>query len=94
MEDEGVRAKLLALEKQYAGVPKVREPHADAGCWWTLYDYGLDKVKTWKKGYKHPYPGAAGASGSMAEAAGRGRWRPFAAGSRSSWRSGAAVAAA
>ena len=38
-------------------VPKVRQPHPDIGCWWTLYDYGLDKVKTWDKDYKHPYPG-------------------------------------
>ena len=26
------------------------EPHEDIGCWWTIYDYGLDTVKTWKKG--------------------------------------------
>jgi hypothetical protein len=26
------------------------EPHEDFGCWWTIYDYGLDTVKTWKKG--------------------------------------------
>ena len=38
-------------------VPKVRQPHPDIGCWWTLYDYGLDKVKTWDKDYEHPYPG-------------------------------------
>ncbi len=40
-------------------VPKVRQPHPDIGCWWTLYDYGLDKVKTWDKDYEHPYPGEA-----------------------------------
>lgn len=36
---------------------QVREPHPDISCWWTLYDYGLDTVKTWAKDYKHPYPG-------------------------------------
>jgi hypothetical protein len=29
---------------------QVPEPHADIGDWWTLYDYGLDTVKTWAKG--------------------------------------------
>ena len=38
---------------------QVREPHPDIGCWWTLYDYGLDTVKTWAKDYKHVYPGAS-----------------------------------
>lgn len=38
-------------------VKKVRQPHPDIGCWWTLYDYGLDAVKKWDKDYKHPYPG-------------------------------------
>lgn len=38
-------------------VKKVREPHPDIGCWWTLYDYGLDTIKTWDKDYVHPYPG-------------------------------------
>jgi hypothetical protein len=40
-------------------VKKVQEPHPDIGCWWTLYDYGLEKVKTWPKDYVHPYPGAS-----------------------------------
>ncbi len=40
-----------------AQVKKVREPHPDIGCWWTLYDYGLDAIKKWDKEYKHPYPG-------------------------------------
>lgn len=35
----------------------MREPHPDISCWWTLYDYGLDTVKTWAKDYKHEYPG-------------------------------------
>jgi hypothetical protein len=26
------------------------EPHEDFGDWWTLYDYGLENVKKWKKG--------------------------------------------
>ena len=47
-------ASALAMQ-----VPKVRQPHPDIGCWWTLYDYGLDKVKTWDKDYEHPYPGEA-----------------------------------
>ena len=37
---------------------QVREPHADIGCWWTLYDYGLDVVKTWPTDYVQIYPGA------------------------------------
>ncbi len=40
-------------------VKKVREPHPDVGCWWTLYDYGLDTIKTWDKEYVHPYPGTS-----------------------------------
>jgi [acyl-carrier-protein] S-malonyltransferase len=57
IEDEEIREKLLALEKKYAKTPREREPHPDIGCWWTLYDYGLDAVKKWAKDYKHPYPG-------------------------------------
>ncbi|BDA43424.1 Malonyl CoA-acyl carrier protein transacylase [Coccomyxa sp. Obi] len=56
LDDDEVRSKLRALDKQYAKVKKVREPHPDIGCWWTLYDYGLDAVKKWDKNYKHPYP--------------------------------------
>ena len=55
-DDETIRAKLLALEKRYASVPKVRQPHPHIGDWWAVYDYGLDIVKTWDKDYKHPYP--------------------------------------
>lgn len=33
------------------------QPHPDIGCWWTLYDYGLETVRGWKPSYKHPYPG-------------------------------------
>lgn len=51
-----IRAKLLALEKRYASVPKAKTPHPDIGCWWTIYDYGLERVKTWAPDYKHPYP--------------------------------------
>lgn len=57
IEDDEIRNKLKALEEKYAKTPKVREPHPDIGCWWTLYDYSLDRVKTWDKDYKHPYPG-------------------------------------
>ena len=56
-DDEEVRHQLRALEKLYAQTPKCREPHPDIGCWQTLYDYGLDAVKSWATGYKHPYPG-------------------------------------
>lgn len=61
-EDDGgeVRRKLLALEKKYADVPKKQVPHPDIGCWWVLYDYGLDRVKAWDPAYKHPYPGELG----------------------------------
>lgn len=45
-------------------VQKVRVPHKNIGCWWTLYDYGLDMVKTWDRDYEHPYPGASLASPS------------------------------
>ena len=37
-------------------MPKVRQPHPHIGDWWTIYDYGLEKVKTWDISYKHPYP--------------------------------------
>lgn len=56
-EDESIRSKLETLEKLYAQTPKAKEPHPDIGCWWTLYDYGLDVVKAWPKDYKHVYPG-------------------------------------
>lgn len=56
IDDEKIRNQLAALEKNYAGVPKVREPHSHVGDWWTLYDYGLDVVKTWPVDYKHPFP--------------------------------------
>lgn len=55
-DDQAIRDKLLALEKKYAGVAKARHPHPDIGCWWTLYDYGLERVKTWDAEYRHPYP--------------------------------------
>eukprot|EP00899_Mesostigma_viride_P002913 jgi/Mesvir1/12622/Mv09320-RA.3 len=49
-------AKLQALEAKYADTPKAREPHEDIGDFWALYDYGLETLKTWEKGYQHPYP--------------------------------------
>ena len=33
-------------------------PHKNIGCWWTLYDYGVEAVKTWAADYEHPFPGA------------------------------------
>ena len=39
-------------------VEKVRVPHPNIGCWWTLYDYGLEAVKKWPADYEHPFPGA------------------------------------
>jgi len=56
VDDDAIRAKLLALEKKYAKTPKAKQSHPDVGCWWTIYDYGIDVVKTWDKGYKHAYP--------------------------------------
>eukprot|EP00951_Prasinocladus_malaysianus_P026534 scaffold235798_cov49-Prasinocladus_malaysianus.AAC.1 len=55
---EDVKAKILALEEKYKSTPKacVRQPNPDIGCWWTLYDYGLDAVKKWEKDYVHPFP--------------------------------------
>ena len=46
------------LQAKYATVAKVRVPHKDVGCWWTLYDYGYATVRKWPANYKHPYPGA------------------------------------
>ena len=55
--DEGdTRAKLVALEKKYAGTAKEPEPHTDVGDWWALYDYGLDVVSKWPKTHKPEYP--------------------------------------
>lgn len=56
-DDDAVRSKLLALEKKYAAVPKKRQPHPHIGCWWTLYDYGAEKIKTWAPDHIHSYPG-------------------------------------
>ncbi|PSC70866.1 malonyl -acyl carrier transacylase [Micractinium conductrix] len=68
-EDDGgiTRARLLDLEKKYADVPKARVPHPDIGCWWTLYDYGPERVKAWEPDYKHPYPEALKRSRDAAE---------------------------
>lgn len=57
IEEDGIRDKLRALEAKYASVQKTRQPNADIGCWWTLYDYGLDSVKKWATDHKHVYPG-------------------------------------
>lgn len=56
IDDSTVRGRLLELERRYKNVPKVREPHAHIGDWWTVYDYGLDNIKQWPTDYKHPYP--------------------------------------
>ena len=48
-----------------ARASQVREPHRDIGCWWTLYDYGLDRVKLWARDYTHPYPGKRGGQSFM-----------------------------
>lgn len=45
------------MDHRYAGTKKKREPHPDVGCWWSLYDYGLDAVKLWPRDHVHPYPG-------------------------------------
>ena len=59
MEEDDTRSRLRALEQKYAAVKKVPQPHPDIGCWWTLYDYGLDAVKRWPPDHAHVYPGAA-----------------------------------
>lgn len=60
-DEEGLtRAKLLELEKRYADVPRAKRAHPDTGCWWALYDYGLERIKTWAPDYVHPYPGSNG----------------------------------
>jgi len=56
VDDETVRGKIKALEKKYKSTEKAAEPHEDIGDWWALYDYGLDSIKQWKKGYTHEYP--------------------------------------
>lgn len=55
---EALRARLAALEARYAGVHKAPLPHADAGDWWALYDYGPEAVCAWPADYKPDYPGA------------------------------------
>ena len=55
-----VRARLAALERRYAQVPKAPPAHADLGDWWALYDYGLEAVAGWAPDHKHPYPGELG----------------------------------
>ena len=45
-----------ALQAKYAATPKMPEPHADIGEWWALYDYGMDTVRKWPKGFKPDYP--------------------------------------
>ncbi|XRB13140.1 malonyl-CoA-acyl carrier protein transacylase [Pseudoscourfieldia marina] len=59
VDDANVRGAIDALNKKYANVQKVRVPHADIGDWWTLYDYGLDVVKTWPANYDPKYPEVA-----------------------------------
>jgi [acyl-carrier-protein] S-malonyltransferase len=56
IDDDVVRGALRALEEKYAGVTKKPEPHPDIGEWWTLYDYGLDTVRTWAKDFEPDYP--------------------------------------
>ncbi len=51
-----MRGRLLALEKAYAKTAKAPEPHAHAGCWWALYDYGPEEVLGWHKGFARVYP--------------------------------------
>lgn len=59
VEEDAIRSKLLALEEKYAGVAKAPLPHHDIGCWWALYDYGLDRIKAWAASHKQHYPGVA-----------------------------------
>ena len=57
IDDDEIQDALEALEQKYQEVRKSREPHPDIGCWWTLYDYGLEAVSKWRRDYVHPYPG-------------------------------------
>ena len=57
IDDDDTRDKLRALEQKYSSVKKARRPHPDIGCWWTLYDYGLDAIKTWAEDFQRHYPG-------------------------------------
>ena len=56
VDDEGIRSKLKELIEEHSGVEKRAVPHRDIGCWWTLYDYGLETVRSWPAAYRHPYP--------------------------------------
>ena len=56
IQDDDVRDRLQFLIDKYADVPKKPRCHPDLGCWWTLYDYGLDVVQTWAHDYKPDYP--------------------------------------
>ena len=56
IQDDDVRDRLQFLIDKYADVPKKPRCHPDLGCWWTLYDYGLDFVQTWAHDYKPDYP--------------------------------------
>ena len=58
IEEGDIRSRLQDLETRYANVKKARQPHPDIGCWWALYDYGLDAIKKWPLDHKHVYPGA------------------------------------
>ena len=57
IEEDDTRDKLKALEAKYASVKKVRQPAANIGCWWTLYDHGLEAVKAWPTDDKRLFPG-------------------------------------
>ena len=57
VDDGGeTRGKIAALEKKYELTPKKRVPHKDIGDWLTLYDYGLDVVKSWPLDHDPQYP--------------------------------------
>lgn len=57
VDDGGLtRGKILALETKYEHVSRPRVPHKDIGDWITLYDYGLDVVKTWPVDHDPQYP--------------------------------------
>lgn len=55
-EEGDVRGRLLALEAKYAATPKAPVPHPFIGDWWTVYDYGLEAVRGWDPGHRHPFP--------------------------------------
>ena len=56
VDDEAIRGRLRELIERHAGAERRPVPHRDIGCWWTLYDFGLETVRSWGADHRHPYP--------------------------------------